>query len=68
MIMTGRFAVLGAYALSGSRAYQLASYLSWQGDGLGADRPRLRAKRSDKVVEALLSHAFLPGFTFPSQG
>lgn len=55
------FAVFGAYALSASRAYQLASYLSGKAMGLVQIAPRLRAKRSDKVVEALLSHAFLPG-------
>lgn len=54
-------ALFGAYALSCGKAFQLASYLRSRAVALLAIAPKLRSRHSDKVIDALLAHAFLPG-------
>jgi len=53
--------LFGAYALSAERTLHLASELGRKADSLAAVAPKLRAKGSDRVVAALLEHAYLAG-------
>lgn len=54
-------AVFGAYALSATAAIEEARGLAHKATSLLAFRAKLRAKSADRIVVALLNHAFLVG-------
>lgn len=54
-------AVFGAYALSAVAVIEEARALAHKATSLLAFRTKLRAKSADRIVDALLSHAFLVG-------